>query len=182
MLVKNLSIAAIPAALLLTAAPVAATEIFDNTPNSCTTDDCSSLLLPMTVTNPGGNGHPSVVEVYGRAGECVRLRVVAQSADLEVTAVATDGTTFRNDDSGLAPCPLCSLVKFIAPDTGWHTVQTSHFAGNAVYSDYRLLYGRYTGAGNPNCANPTTPTAASAAASAKASGGSVPVGAGGTAN
>ena len=126
------------------------------------------LLRPATLI-------PGLLGSYGRAGDCIRLQVLQQGADLEATVVENDGTVFRNDDSGLPGCFLCSLVKFVATDTGWKTVNLSHFAGNPVYSDFRVSYGRYSGgAANANCSNPTTPTAAAAAAVAK-SGGSAAV-------
>jgi hypothetical protein len=156
--------AAIPAAAILFGLPTAgsATEVFDPTLSTCTGDDCSSLLIGGTVTNPGGNNHPWVIETFAAVGECLRLRVLAEAADLEMTVTAPNGTVFRNDDGGLAPCPLCSLVKFVAPNRGWYTVQLSHFGGTPTYSDLLLAYGRYNGS-NPNCAAPTPPAAVAAA-------------------
>lgn len=142
--------------------PAAATEIFDSSVSTCTGADCSSLQIGGTVTNPSNNNHPWVVNAFAAAGECVRLRVLSQASDLEMTVIGPDGSMFRNDDGGLAPCTLCSLVKFVAPSRGWYTVQVSHFGGTPTYSDLQLAYGRYNG-GNPNCASPTPPALAAAA-------------------
>jgi hypothetical protein len=142
--------------------PATASEIFDPSVSTCTGADCSSVQIGGTVTNPSNNNHPWVINTFAAAGECVRLRVLSQAADLEMTVVSPDGSVFRNDDGGLAPCALCSLVKFVAPSRGWYTVQVSHFGGTPTYSDLQLAYGRYNGA-NPNCASPTVPALAAAA-------------------
>lgn len=153
--------------------PVAASEIYDPSVSTCTGPDCSSVLLNGTVTNSAGNSHPWVTEAYARAGECLRLATKSQAADLEMTVVAPNGDVFRNDDSGGAGCVLCSLVKLVGRNTGWYTVQLSHEAGIATHADFQLAYGRYSGA-NPNCAPPTPPSVAAAAAAGKPAGGASP--------
>lgn len=167
------SMAVLPAAaLMLGLCGVAkASEIYDPSVSTCTGANCSSVLINGTVTNPAGNNHPWVIETYARAGECLRLQTLSQAVDLEMAVTAPNGSLYRNDDGGAAPCTLCSLVSFTAPNTGWYTVQLSQFAGTASYSDFQLAYGRYSG-GNANCATPTVPTLAPQAAAAKAGGNS----------
>lgn len=163
----RLATAGMAAAVLLGLPAVGgATEIYDPSVSTCTGADCSSVVIGGTVTNPANNNHPWVIETFAAIGECLRLRVLSEAADLEMTVTAPNGTVFRNDDGGLAPCPLCSLVKFVAPNRGWYTVQISHFGGTPTYSDLELAYGRYNG-GNPNCAGPTPPAAAVSAAKAR---------------
>ena len=159
----------LPAAMLLVglSAGTKASEIYDPSVSSCSGVNCSSVIINGTVTNPASNNHPWVIETYARTGECVRLQTLSQAVDLEMAVTAPNGSLYRNDDGGVAPCSLCSLVKFTAPNTGWYTVQLSQFAGTPSYSDIQLAYGRYTG-GNANCATPTAPAVASQAAAAKA--------------
>jgi hypothetical protein len=159
-------------ALALASAGVARAEgsrLFDPSISTCTTADCSSVLLNGTTGNIANNADPWTIGLYARAGECLRIRTLSQTADLENVTVAPSGTVFRNDDGGLAPCTLCSLVKFVAPNTGWYTVAINQFTGAATSADFQIAYGRYTGT-NPNCAAPTPPAAPAAAAAAKASG------------
>ena len=66
-----------------------------------------------------------------------------------------NGSFWRNDD-GLGTCGTCPLVKAITPQSGWYTLQISHFNAGGVLSNFTAKYGRYP-SGNPNCNNPTTP-------------------------
>lgn len=178
-IIRKIAVAVPAVALLaLPAVAEAGARLFDNSVSTCTTNDCSSQVFGGTVTNPASNNDPWVIQVFAAAGECLRLRVLEQAVDLETTVVAPNGSVFRNDDGGLAPCTLCSLVKFAAPNRGWYTVQVNHFGGTASYSDLQIAYGRYS-AGNPNCAAPTPPAFAAAERAAK-SGASAPVSGTGT--
>lgn len=163
---KYLNAAAV-AALLLAAAGSGsasfASEITDPTVGSCTTTNCSSVEVLGQVfksTNPNNGSvrsKPFVVQAFAGPSECLRFETIYQLQDLELTVVAPDGTVYRDDDSSPL-CSVCALVKLVTSSStrGWYTVHVSHFAGNPVDADFRLLYGRYT-AGNPNCSSSTTP-------------------------
>src|SRR4051812_37946015 len=94
---------------IVLAGTVSATEIFDNTPSTCTSANCSSLLIPGTVLNRDDLSlRPWEVQLFALPNECVRLEVAAQQQDFEMVVTAPDGTVFRNDDGGSAACPNCS--------------------------------------------------------------------------
>ncbi len=135
-----------------------ATEIFDDTVSTCTGINCSSLRIPGSILNHVGvSTHPWVAQIFKEVAPCMRLDVTFQDADLEIVAVAPDGAVYRNDDRAGAN-DLRPLVV-VPPNTakGWYTVQISNFNGSTLEPNFILLYGEYTGRGNPNCANPTVP-------------------------
>ena len=134
-----------------------ATPIFDPTTTPCTGINCSSVRIDGVVRQNAGEVHPWVIELFANPGTCLRAEVTAQGADLEAVLIAPNGNVYRNDDSGLAPCPLCPLIKVNptpGPSRGWYTLQIAHFSGTPVDANFALLYGLYP-AGNPNCAGPT---------------------------
>lgn len=139
--------------LSIVGGPVWATNMMEPL-NTCTITNCSSRPVDGSVTQFGPTAQPWVGEFFAGAGECLRLDVLSQGADLEMVVVAPNGTVFRNDDKGVG-CVLCSLVKVgSTPNNGWYTVRLSHFAGTAVGANFSMQYGRYN-SGNPNCASPT---------------------------
>ena len=148
-------------------------EIIDSIVSTCTVNNCSTVILdgnvksiPATATVPSMTGK-WVGEVFARANECLRVAVVAQSADFETTVVSPDGTVWRNDDFGGTLFPRVAING--TPTGGWYTVSISHFSGAPVTGTFGLRYGRYP-LNNPNCAAPTTtlslPTPLQAAADA----------------
>jgi hypothetical protein len=88
----------------------------------------------------------------------LRLRVTAQGAiNTEMVVISAVGKAYRNDNSGVAPCSTCPLIKFRTGAVGgWHTVQISQTSGQTVSGAFTLSYGRYN-ATNPNCTSPTPP-------------------------
>jgi hypothetical protein len=135
------------------------TTVFDPSSSTCTTPNCSSEAISGTFGALGAaqSALPWTVEIFSFAQRCLRVEVTSQTADLEIVVVAPNGTIFRNDDTGLAPCPNCPLVKIgNTPNQGWYTVQVSHFAGAANFTNFTLLHGQYP-LNNANCATPTTP-------------------------
>src|SRR4030095_9438953 len=83
----------------------AGTEIFDNTVDTCTGINCSSLLIPGSFLNHFGvSPKPWVAQLFKGdsqvTGEhdCMRRDVGAQDAELEIVSIAPDGTVYRNDD------------------------------------------------------------------------------------
>jgi hypothetical protein len=146
----------------------AASLLFDDTRSSCVGTNCSSLRLPGTVGNstPGlqpANSEPFVVQVHSLPGDCLRLDVVSEDQDLEMVVISPNGTVWRNDDrnGAIDRRPLVKIAG--APNSGWNTVQISHFGGAPLYSNFVLLFGSYTPATNPNCSIPTVPSAVAAA-------------------
>ncbi len=138
----------------------ASTELFDDTVSSCTTANCSSIRLPGTLMSYPPSAGNWVANVFALPGECLRLDVSAQTADLEMVVVAPNGTVYRNDDrSATNDRPLVKIAS--APRDGWYTVHLAHYNGDAVNADFILLYGRYPG-GNPNCSGGTPPLSATA--------------------
>ena len=129
----------------------------------CTTLNCNAATVKGSIeTNANGNRDPFVVQVFSSGGECLRLAVTSQGADLEGVVVSPDGAVWRNDDGGVAPCALCPVVKAITNTRGWHTFQLSQFVGAATNADFTLRIGRYP-SGNVNCAGATVPFALEAA-------------------
>jgi len=140
-------------ALLLACGLANATNLFDPSVSSTSTLDGSSLELDGTLHDTNGNPAPWVVEVYAGAGECMRLFVTTTAFDAKITAIAPNGTVYRDDDGGGSLRPL---VKIDRTMQGWYTVQVAHYAGFPQNANFTLLYGRYA-TGNVNCANPTSP-------------------------
>ncbi len=134
--------------------PGSATEIFDDTTDSCTFINCSSLRIPGSILNHVGvSPHPWVAQIFKEIAPCMRLDVVAQESDLEIVAIAPDGTVYRNDDRN-GNSDLRPLVV-VGPNTrkGWYTVQISNFNGSTLEPNFQLRYGTYLS--GVNCANPT---------------------------
>jgi hypothetical protein len=148
-------------ALLGGAGPATAGELMADL-NTCTTLDCNATTIPGFVNGwtAGGNLNtgPWVGQVFAAANECLRLRVTAQgSLNTEMVVIAASGNFYRNDNSGIAPCANCPLIKFRTGSVGgWHTVQISQASGTSASGAFKLSYGRYNNA-NPNCASPTPP-------------------------
>lgn len=136
-----------------------ATELFDDTISTCTTINCSSLRVPGSITSHFGVSiHPWVGQLFKETAPCMRLDVFTETRDLEIVAVAPDGTTYRNDDRGGALDRRPLVV--IPPNAvkGWYSVQVSNYNGAVGDANFVLLYGTYP-SGNPNCAGATIPFA-----------------------
>jgi hypothetical protein len=142
------------ATLLLVPLPSSAqTNIFDDTPSSCTGTNCSTLRIPGTLLNFSPSAGNWDINVFSFGGECIRLDVTSQGTDLEMVVVAPNGTVYRNDDRAISD--LRPLVKIDpSPNNGWYTVHLARFDGSAVNANFVLLYGRYN-SGNVNCSSPT---------------------------
>jgi hypothetical protein len=141
--------------LLTFAAHADASNVLDPSVSISGIVNNSAVQLDGTIFAFGTSTGVYTVDVFADVGECVRLDVTAQPADLELVVVAPNGTVFRNDDR---PGDLRPLVQIAgAPNNGWYTVHLSHFAGAAIEGNFTLLYGRYN-AGNANCAQPTPAT------------------------
>jgi hypothetical protein len=137
---------------ILTGGSAQSTEIADPSFSTCTGINCSSVVLGAVVNAYTGLAKPWTAEVRASAGRCLRLEVSQQVDDLEIVAVAPDGSVYRNDDSiGLRP-----LVKINSTLNGFYTVQIAQYAGTVSENAFTLTYGIYS-LNNPNCSSPTTP-------------------------
>jgi hypothetical protein len=139
---------------LVVAAPLPglATELFDPSFASCTGTNCSSITIGGVVNAFGGQPKPWTAEFRATAGRCLRLDVLTQGADLEIVAVAPDGSVYRNDDTvGLLP-----QVRINPTNSGFYTVQIAQYAGSVTETSFTLAFGQYN-LGNPNCLGATTP-------------------------
>ena len=154
--VKLLGAGAVVLGVALMVGSAWATNMFGPN-NTCTGINCSARIVQGTVTQFGPSAQPWVAEVFSPAGRCLRLAVTTEPTDLEMVVRAPNGQVFRSDDGGVAPCPLCPVVKIgNTPNNGWYTVSIGHFAGNPVSANFTMLYSTYP-VGNPNCALPTAP-------------------------
>jgi hypothetical protein len=97
------------------------------------------------------NADPFVVEVFANANECLLLNVTFQEQDLEATLISPSGRIWTDDDGGPGTQPL---IKALTNTKGWHIFTLSHFAGNAVVSDFAVSIQRLSPA-NASCAGPT---------------------------
>lgn len=135
-------------------------------PSTCTGINCASTNIFANIISSANltpNGmEPFVVQLMSTPSHCTRFDVVSQNTDTEIVVTSPDGTVWRNDDR--APGDLRPLVVIPAGASvpGWYTVQISRYNGVSTapgnHFDAQLVYGRYNGPGNPNCANPTPPT------------------------
>jgi hypothetical protein len=158
---------AIAASVALTSGAHATSRVFDPSRDPCTTVNCSSERISGTVGSVGVQPLSWTLHVFSVAQNCMRLEVTAEDVDLLIVVVAPNGTIFRNDDSGLANCPNCPLVKIgNTPNVGWYTVQVMQFAGAGTFGNFTMLYGVYP-LNNPNCDAPTTPQSVRAVSTQK---------------
>jgi hypothetical protein len=101
----------------------------------------------------GGGPNRWNQEVYATVGECVRLDVVTESVDMNMTVTAPDGRVYFNEDKGPSnKRPRVEIAS--APNTGWYNVSVGPSSGASGDARFAMSYGRYS-AGNPNCANAT---------------------------
>jgi hypothetical protein len=150
-------LAALIFGLSLAVRPVwASTPIFDNF-DTCTTFACQTIGLHGTLFSFGPSADQWTINVFAAPNECLLVAVTAEFADLEMVVRAPNGQVFRNDDSFLAACTRCPIVKINnTPNNGWYAVSISSFTGAAVEGNFTFRYGRYN-LNNPNCAGPTPP-------------------------
>ena len=122
--------------------------------NTCTTDNCASQRIRGFYER----AQPWVVLVQAVAGECLRLHVTRQTADLEMAVLSPDvqENHWVDDDSGGSLRPLIKIDP--TPVTGWYVVVVSHVLGSSTRENFDLRYGRYP-TGNANCTNPTLTSA-----------------------
>jgi hypothetical protein len=141
---KRLRTTIMGAVLSVVALPALATPIYTT----------GSTTILGTTFGFGPSAMPWVAEVFASNGQCLRLAVTNQATDLEMVVVAPNGTVYRDDDSGGNLRPLVKIPN--TPNNGWYTVRINHFGGNAVSSNFTLLYQRLS-QNNAACLPSTTP-------------------------
>jgi len=141
----------------------AATTINASKLGTCGTPNCASDTIIGTLGSHGTYAFPWTIQVASDPGQCVRLETTKVLGDsglnLEMVVVSPSGQVFRDDDGGAGNL---SLVKIAPTEQGFYTVQVSTANGGAAAVNFRLRYGRYAAAGNPNCAAPTPPVLSAA--------------------
>lgn len=111
-------------------------------------------------TTAAGNRDPFTAQIFTAGGECLRIAVTAQAADLEATLVSPRGTVWQDDDSNGANRPL---IKAITNDRGWYPLIVSTWNGAAFSGDFTFTVQR-AGATSVLC-SPATPPRVSGVAS-----------------
>ena len=99
------------------------------------------------------NSDPFVVQIFSSGDECVRLEMVFQTADMEMTLISPTGTIWQNDDGDVDTYPL---LKVITNVRGWYPLVVSHYSGDSIMSDFDLQYGRFPSSSS-QCNDPTPP-------------------------
>ena len=127
-------------------------------PNTCEEINCNARSVGGVVLAFPPFAYPWVGEFFAGFGQCIRLDVIEQSADMELHVISPNGDIFQNDNKGTAagsPCPMCPLVKITkAPLGGWYTVRVGRSNGAAVNAAWTMLVSQYP-LGNINCAEST---------------------------
>lgn len=119
-------------------------------------------------TNANGNRDPFIAQVFSAGGgECLRIAVTSQGADLEAVLVSPSGAVWRDDDSGGSNRPL---IRAVTDTRGWYLLSISQAAGAAVNADFTMTVQRATaGSRSPLCSGAAPPLGvASASTLAKA--------------
>jgi hypothetical protein len=159
------------AAALLFPQPALAEDPISLGQFNCTTANCEGLLIQGRTNSNGAISNPWVAQVWAASGGnfCARLRVVKQSANLEMSVVGPDGTIYTANNNGGAACPACPrvVIKPVAL-RGVYTVVINTADGAPAEATFQLQMGQYPIA-NVNCNNNTQPSrqAASRAEAAK---------------
>ena len=137
--------------LLAGSGPAAATNMFDPRPlRNCTTVNCGSSIISGTVLQSSDFPLPWVAQIGAGDGECLRIDVTEQGANLEAVLISPSGQVWRNS-SGVAGGQGPVLRINDIPQNGWFTLQLSHQDGLPVNADFTLAFGRYLTNTNVNC-------------------------------
>ncbi|WP_089943319.1 hypothetical protein [Candidatus Entotheonella palauensis] len=118
-------------------------------------------------THENGNTDPFVLQIFSSGNECVRLEVIRQGTDLEMTLISPQGAIWQDDDGGVDTQPL---IKAITNVRGWYPLVLSQFAGAPANADFDLQYGRFA-SNSAQCSPPTTPRTNNAKSDTGAAGG-----------
>jgi hypothetical protein len=133
-------------------APALAGSHFESARSTCTTINCAG----MTIRGLQQANEPFVIQVYARAGECMRLDVSTQTEDTAMMLIATTAGDYATIDDTFETRPIFGLDP--VPQTGWYTVAISYFTYDDRISRFTLEYGRYP-TGSINCSQATATSA-----------------------
>jgi hypothetical protein len=152
---SNKSRLAIVSTLWLTTAAWAGPQ-FEAQLSACSGINCAGT----TMRGVHQRDEPFIIQIFGKAGECLRLDVSSQTQDMAMAIISPsvwDGAISddRNFDGGDTR-PLLFFDPL--PWTGWYTVIVSHFDHAPVTGRFTLEYGRYP-TGNANCVTEPVVTA-----------------------
>jgi hypothetical protein len=139
----------------------AADLIYEQPLNTCTTLNCNAVVLNgISLKNAFGNSISYTSQVFASAGECIRLDVFSESADMKMVLVSPSGAVWRNDDR--SPGDLRPLITAQADVNGYYTVQINFYDGNQATNTlqtFSLAYGRYAVGTSTNCPSVISPFA-----------------------
>ena len=147
--------------LLAGSGPAAATNMFDPRPVlNCTVDNpdypnCASSSISGTVLLSQSFPLPWVAQIAAREGECLRIDVTEQGANLEAVLISPSGGFWRNSNGVAGGQGPVLKINYI-PQNGWFTLQLSHQDGLPVNADFALAFGRYL-TNSDNCLPATQP-------------------------
>lgn len=114
----------------------------------CTGTNCAGT----TMRGIHQKDEPFVIQVFGKAGECLRLDVSSQTEDMAMVLISPsvwDGIISDDRDfDGGDVRPLITVDP--VPWTGWYTVMVSYYDHLSIDGRFVLEYGRYP-TGSPNC-------------------------------
>jgi hypothetical protein len=132
--------------------------IFDPSLKNCTLQNCGATFVNgISLKTAFGDSVPFTVQVFANVGDCLRLEVTSESADMKTVVVSPSGTTWINDDFyGLRP-----LVTARADVKGYYTVHINYWNGNQSTNTlqlFTLAYGRYVAGTPTNCPAPAIPS------------------------
>lgn len=143
----------IGSALAVTGAAWAGSQI-ESRVSACGGPNCAGE----TIRGTHQATEPFVSQIFARAGECLRLDVTQQSADVGLVVAAPVAPFAASSDDRDAGDTRPLLMLDMLPWTGWYTVVVAfEDVGNTVVR-FRLDYGRYPG-GNSNCQAPAAAAA-----------------------
>ena len=125
--------------------------------NTCTHINCRSQLI----RGVSQTTEPFVIQVYAAEGECLRMEVTSQTADVEMVLISPDIEDFIYTDDDRAGQFRPVIAVDPVTNRGWHKVLVSEYRGALERARFKLRYGRYD-SGNPNCER-TTPVICTAA-------------------
>lgn len=126
--------------------------------STCTSTNCKSQKLRGVFQK----NEPFVIQLFASAGQCLRIEVTRQSADMEMALVSPNPSLvptgvnfiFADDDSGVGLLPLIKVDP--TSNTGWYTLVVSRFSPGSGGANFDVRYGRYP-TGNPNCSPSSLP-------------------------
>lgn len=143
---NKIGLAIVPVLLATTAAW--AGPQFEAQLSRCTGINCAGT----TMRGIHQRDEPFIIQIFAKAGECLRLDVSTQTEDMAMVAISPsvwDGIISDDRDfDGGDFRPLITVDPVVW--TGWYTVIVSHFDHVPLVGRFTLEYGRYP-TGNPNC-------------------------------